>query len=75
MTGPVRPGTFGVESRDFDPVRVGFVTDPALAPWTFRVRDANGLSIPGNSNAGHDDGNAALSDEDRMALVEYQKGL
>jgi hypothetical protein len=31
--------------------------------------------IDGNSNAGHDYGNAEFSHEDRMALVEYMKGL
>jgi len=31
--------------------------------------------IDGNSNAGHDYNNAALTEEDRKALLEYMKSL
>ncbi|WP_417672320.1 di-heme-cytochrome C peroxidase [Roseibium sp.] len=71
--GPFRPETFGVGSREFDPVNVGFASKGA--PWTFRVRDDDGNITPGNSNAGHDYGNAAFTEAERRALVEYLKGL
>ena len=73
--GPTRPERFGVGSRAFDPEKVGFSTDEATSPTVFEVRDAQGRPIPGNFNSGHDYGNAALSHEDRMALVEYMKSL
>jgi hypothetical protein len=41
----------------------------------FRVRYAAGRPIPGNSNLGHDYGNAGLSERMRRALVEYMKTL
>ena len=70
-----RPATFNVGSRDFDPVRVGYVTAPSAEnSFRFVTRDANG-PIAGNSNAGHDYGNAGFSDADRWALVEYMKTL
>ncbi|MCB1386293.1 MAG: hypothetical protein KDJ80_10195 [Nitratireductor sp.] len=73
--GPVRPETFGVGSREFDAEKVGYVSDPSTAAWVFRVRDDDGNILPGNSNAGHDYGNAELDEQQRMALVEYMKGL
>lgn len=74
--GPHRPEVFGVGGRTFDPMKVGFRSDPALSPSVFRVRDAaTGAPIPGNYNSGHDYGNAALSDAERHDLVEYLKTL
>ncbi|WP_139315154.1 di-heme-cytochrome C peroxidase [Mongoliimonas terrestris] len=76
--GPLRPEVFTVGSIAFDPVKVGYRSD-AEAPggsFVFRVRDAaTGEPIPGNSNAGHDYGNGALTDVERMDLVEYLKTL
>ena len=72
-----RPPSFATGTREFDPVRVGYVIDPA-APgnsFTFRTADAEGHPIDGNANAGHDYGNAALTDEQRWALVEYMKAI
>ena len=70
-----RPEIFGVGSRAFDPRKVGFVTDPALNPTTFRVRDEKtGKPIFGNLNSGHDFG-TGLTDEERYELVEYLKTL
>ncbi len=80
-----RPKKFLVGTREFDPQRVGFVTRDAGGKlledatgdnsFVFNTRDAAGRVIDGNSNAGHDYGNASLSEDDRWALVEYLKGL
>jgi hypothetical protein len=43
--------------------------------FVVRVRDAAGNIIPGNSNLGHDDGNAQLTEDERWALVEYMKAV
>ena len=72
-----RRASFAMGTREIDPVNVGLSTDPA-APGNdqvFRVRDAAGRPIPGNSNLGHDYGNAGLSERMRRALVEYMKTL
>jgi mono/diheme cytochrome c family protein len=72
-----RPSSFAVGTRAFDPVRVGYVVDPAVPDnsFTFRTVDAAGRAIDGNGNGGHDYGNAALNDEQRWALVEYMKAV
>jgi hypothetical protein len=71
-----RPKSFFVGSREFDPEKVGYVTaQSAENTFEFRSHDGNGRMIDGNSNAGHDYNNAALSEEDRQALVEYMKSL
>lgn len=65
-----RPKVFYLGSREFDPVRVGYVT--ARSPDnSFRFDTA----LAGNSNAGHDYGNARLSDQDRADLIAYLKTL
>jgi hypothetical protein len=69
-----RPVTFSLGSRELDPVRVGFVTTPGGDnDFVFRVYDDDGRLIEGNSNRGHDYGNARLTEHDRMALVAYLK--
>lgn len=73
--GPLRPERFTLGNRAFDPVKVGFAEGAPDSTWTFNVRDAAGAPIPGNSNAGHDYGNASLSEEDRLNLLEYLKSL
>ena len=71
-----RPATFYVGAREFDPVKVGFVTAQSEQnSFRFDTRDAAGKPIDGNSNEGHDYDNAALTDEQRKALVEYMKSL
>lgn len=81
-----RPVAFPLGTREFDPIKVGFVTDKTAAPYLteraqlentfiFRSRDATGSPIAGNGNAGHDYGNALLTDEERFALVEYMKAV
>lgn len=76
-TGPTRPETFAVGSRDFDPVKVGFRSEvDATTEFVFRVRDeTTGEPIPGNYNSGHDYGTGQLTDEQRLELVEYLKTL
>ncbi len=70
-----RPESFGVGSRKFDPRKVGFVTDAALNPTTFRVRDEKtGQPIPGNLNSGHGYG-TTLTEKERYDLLEYLKTL
>lgn len=69
-----RPVRFNLGTREFDPVRVGYVTAPGLDnDFVFRVRDDRGRIIEGNSNAGHDYGNADLTSRQRWAIVEYMK--
>lgn len=81
-----RPQSFVLGTREFDPQKVGYVyqgsappylSEQALkdSPFEFRVKDGLGRTIAGNSNAGHDYGNAQLSDAERWALVEYLKAV
>lgn len=81
-----RPTRFHVGNREFDPKRVGFVSDPEQGTFLFRVLDERGQVIPGNSNAGHsgrsfthrrsEDGTLReFTDAERWALVEYMKTL
>lgn len=62
-----RPKTFLTGSREFDPKKVGFATDGA-AGATFLLD----TSLDGNHNSGHTYG-TALSDEERLDLLEYLK--
>ena len=64
---------FCVGSREFDPVNLGFESSP----------DANGgcgdnfpfdATLPGNLNVGHDYDNASLTNDDRLAIIEFIKG-
>jgi hypothetical protein len=74
----LRPDSFGVGSRVFDPVKVGFVSDAGVSGnvFTFNVRDPQTKEpIPGNYNSGHDYGTSALSAEERLDLIEYLKSL
>ena len=78
LSGEMRPTEFGVGSRKFDPVKVGFSTDLADPENTFvyqTINKATGEPIPGNYNSGHDYGNAALTEADRQNLLEYLKSL
>jgi hypothetical protein len=71
-----RPASFHVGSRQFDPARVGFVTAPSAENrFEFRTRDGQGNVIWGNFNGGHDYGNAGLTRQQRLDLVEYMKTL
>jgi hypothetical protein len=65
-----RPKTFYTGGIEFDPVQVGYITTPG-GKNTFLFN----TSVPGNSNAGHDYGNAQLTDDERWDLVDYMKTL
>ena len=69
-----RPSMFRVGSTEFDPKKVGYVTEPnAKNTFAFRVRDAKGVAIPGNGNEGHDFGASTFTEDQRLALLEYLK--
>jgi hypothetical protein len=62
-----RPKTFCVGRWEYDPRKVGYVSDGQV-PFVFDTR------VTGNSNRGHEFG-VTLPDADRWALVEYLKTL
>lgn len=74
-----RAKTFWVGSREFDPVYVGFRSDPVAGAFLFDTTQ------PGNSNAGHEFRDApantpgvigpALTPEQRLDIIEYLKVL
>jgi hypothetical protein len=71
-----RPAVFYTGAREFDPDKVGLRTEKSPDnSFEFDARDKTGAPVDGNSNDGHDYGNATLSDDDRKALVEYMKTL
>ncbi len=61
-----RSKTFHVGSRDYDPKRMGYVSEETADSFEFDT------SIPGNSNSGHTYG-TKINDEERRALLEYLK--
>jgi hypothetical protein len=77
--------TFHVGSREFDPVNVGFSTQPSPGSFEFRTEGPDGTPIPGNFNAGHEgvsytqiregDTTRDFTDAERWALIEYIKTL
>ncbi len=64
-----RPKTFAVGTREFDPQKVGYSTNPT-APGNSFVYDTR---LAGNSNKGHVYGVDALSQTQRLELLEYLK--
>jgi hypothetical protein len=64
-----RPDSFIVGNPAYDPVKLGYVSAPApgRATSVFLTR------VPGNDNGGHEYG-TGMSEEERMALLEYLKG-
>ena len=62
-----RPRTFTLGRREYDPRKVGYVSDGDV-PFVVDT------SVTGNGNGGHEYG-VTLSDADRWALVEYLKTL
>ena len=77
LPAEARMESFWVGNREFDPIKVGYVAAKPKAgdAFEFKVRDATGALIEGNSNAGHDYGAVGFSEQDRMDLIEYMKGL
>lgn len=63
-----RTANFSVGSNVFDPLNVGFKTDPVLGSTIFDT------TKPGNSNEGHDM-YGTFTEEQRRQLVEYMKSL
>lgn len=66
-----RPARFFVGTREYDPAKVGYVSDPG-APGNGFLFDTR---VAGNSNQGHDFRVGELTDSDRLALLEYLKSL
>lgn len=70
-----RPRSFAVGGREYDPANVGYAAgQTGPNSFTFVTHDAD-KPRDGNSNAGHDYGNASLTAQQRRALVEYLKTL
>jgi len=81
-----RPSRFSLGTREYDPEKVGYVYEASKEEFksadakrdnkfVFNTIDSDGNPIIGNSNAGHDYGNAEFSDEQRYWLVEYMKAI
>ncbi|NVK43463.1 MAG: hypothetical protein HWE39_19640 [Oceanospirillaceae bacterium] len=72
-----RPDSFYLGNREFDPVRVGYRSEAVTGLTRLDT------SLPGNHNSGHEFSDEegpgvigpALSEADRMALIEYLKTL
>lgn len=69
-----RSKSFYIGSWEFDPVKVGYVSEKRKGAFYFDT------TLNGNSNSGHEYGTAydnlpELSEEDRWALLEYLKTL
>jgi hypothetical protein len=80
LLSPQRPQTFGIGNREFDPVKVGYVSSINEKSVLFDT------SLTGNSNEGHWFRNSSgangygagvigpeLSEEQRWAVIEYLK--
>ncbi len=73
---PAQRHEFSTGSREFDPDKVGYHTDPSADnSFSFTVADPAGKPLDGNANSGHDYGNANITDPERKALIEYMKTL
>jgi hypothetical protein len=63
-----RSKTFSVGRREFDPVKVGFVSEPDEGPFLFDT------APKGNTNVGHPFG-AHLTEAERWQVIEYLKTI
>ena len=73
---PAERDRFYLGSREYNPVDMGLVTAKSdQNVFEFKIKDASGKPVYGNSNAGHDYGNAAFTDAQRYAIIEYLKTL
>jgi len=83
-----RPKSFWLGNRQFDPVKVGYVTGELRGGFQLIAADASGRPVRGNGNQGHlfetpvAGGTPrpgiigpTLSQQQRLALVEYLKTL
>ena len=68
-----RPSTFIVGPREFDPIKVGFVSQ-GVEGFSFKTGDRQG-TIRGNGNGGHEYGACEMTNDDRLDLIEYMKSL
>jgi mono/diheme cytochrome c family protein len=66
-----RPASFNIGTRAYDPVKAGYATDAGAAGNGFTFNTA----AHGNSNQGHDYNVGKLTEEERLALLEYLKSL
>jgi len=73
--GEYRPDEFRTGSREFDPEKVGFISQ-GYGSETPAVRDGTRFltSLPGNNNTGHEYG-SRLSPDQLKDLLEYLKTL
>lgn len=67
-----RSEIFYVGSREFDPVKVGYVSTPDIPNGTAFEFDTR---LVGNSNSGHEYGANDLSEQEKDELLEYLKTL
>ncbi len=68
-----RPRTFPLGHREYDPVHLGYVTDPQKIPADQRGRFPDfDATLEGNLNIGHDYG-TGLPEDDKLAILEYLK--
>lgn len=71
-----RETRFYTGTYQFDVKHVGYLMDPSEEnSFLFKATNDDGSVRWGNYNGGHDYGNAALKEEDRLDLVEYMKSL
>ncbi|ROH89387.1 hypothetical protein ED208_09585 [Stagnimonas aquatica] len=66
-----RPKMFWTGTEQFDPVKVGYLTDKSVPGNSFLMD----TGIQGNLNTGHNFPKQGLTDVERKALVEYLKTL
>ena len=72
LTQTERSATFHLGSREFDPIKVGYISSPNLiAGQAFKFD----TSLLGNSNKGHEYGTTELTKPEKMELLEYMKML
>ena len=83
--GEYRPDSFVVGAREFDPVKVGFIS-AGYDGFTYNTSIALDRPVEGNDNAGHEyaagktpqlNGSVlpALNEQQRWDLIEYLKTL
>jgi mono/diheme cytochrome c family protein len=70
-----RPAKFLVGHREYDPAKLGYVSDPERIPDEIEPRlFLFDTSLVGNRNTGHEP-NPPLTDDERQAIIAYLKTL